>query len=157
VTLPLGALIAIDVAWVVGSSIAVGATAPHWPASWVGRDRFPVCRWPGESVRFYRRVGVVRLAARLPEGGSWLGGRSKSRLPGPTDIDLRAHLSELRRAEWVHWWSVALSLVLLVWNPWWLAAVFVLAATLGNLPFLVTLRNNRLRISAVIERRGRSA
>lgn len=155
-TLPLGLVVALDVTWVVGASVLVGASAPHWPDSWVDRDRFPVCRWPGESVRLYRRLGVRRLTPRLPEGGASFGGRSKAAMGGASLADLRRHLGEVRRAEWVHWWSIALSVVLVLFSPLWLAAAFVLAVALGNLPFLLVLRNNRLRIARAVERRTAS-
>ena len=150
------ALILVDVAWIVGSSVAVGATAPRWPDAWVSRDRFPVCRWPGESTQLYRSLGVSGLTSRLPEGGSSFGGRSKSVMGGSSVTDLRRHLAEVRRAEWVHWWSIALSVVIVLFNPLWLAAAFVLAVVLGNLPFLLVLRNNRLRIARAVERRAAS-
>lgn len=147
-------LVAVDIAWIVGFSVAVGAWAPHWPDSWLKRDRFPVCRLPGESVDGYRRLGVRRLARRVPEAGELFGGQSKSRLRGTSTDDLTAYLVEVRRAEWVHVWSVAGTLVLFAFNPWWLALAFVLAVLAGNLPFLLVLRNNRLRITEVVGRRG---
>ncbi|MFN8173197.1 MAG: hypothetical protein U0R65_15200 [Candidatus Nanopelagicales bacterium] len=151
------ALILVDVAWIVGSSVAVGATAPRWPAAWVSRDRFPVCRWPGESPQLYRRLGVSRFASRLPEGGASFGGRSKAAMGGSSVADLRQHLAEVRRAEWVHWWSIALSVVIVLFNPLWLTVAFVVAVALGNLPFLLVLRNNRLRIARAVEWRAARA
>ena len=149
------ALVAIDILVVVVVSIGTGALAPRWPASRLARDVFPLHLWPWESVGFYRRLGVPRLARRLPELGATFGGESKSQLPGSSSADMTAYLREVRRAEWVHWVSVASPVVLFLFNPWWLALAFVLVVTAGNLPFIAVLRNNRLRIQRIIDRNGR--
>jgi hypothetical protein len=52
----------------------------------------------------------------------------------------------------VHWGSIAGSLVLFAFNPWWLALTFVLVVTAGNLPFILVLRHNRLRLLHVLGR-----
>lgn len=142
----------MDVLVVVGTSVAVGAVAPRWPPSWLDHDTFPLVRMPWESVERYRRWGVTRLAARLPELGETFGGQSKSAIPGRSTAALKGYLREVRRAEWVHWWSIAWSFVLLLFNPFWLAAVFILAVTLGNLPFIIVLRNNRFRLQRILDR-----
>ena len=43
---------------------------------------------------------------------------------------------------------------LFAFNPWWLALAFVIAVTAGNLPFILVLRNNRVRINRIIDRDG---
>jgi hypothetical protein len=144
--------VALDIVVVVAISIGVGAWAPRWPDAWLGHDTFPLTRMPGESVERYRRLGVPRLARRLPELGATFGGDSKSTLPGVTADALRTYLREVRRAEWVHWLSVAGSVVLFAFNPWWLALAFVIAVLVGNLPFILVLRNNRLRITRILDR-----
>jgi len=145
-------LVLVDVLVVVVTSVAVGAAAPRWPDSWLVRDTFPLARLPWESVQRYRRWGIAALARRLPELGSLFGGQSKSQLPGTSPIELEAYLREVRRAEWVHWWSIAWSFVLLLFNPPWLALAFIAAVTLGNLPFILVLRNNRFRLQRILDR-----
>ena len=145
-------LVALDVVVVVAVSIGVGAWAPRWPDRWLAHDTFPLTRLPGESLERYRRLGVPRLARRLPELGATFGGASKSALPGSTPDALRTYLREVRRAEWVHWLSVTGSLVLFAFNPWWLALAFVIAVLVGNLPFILVLRNNRLRITRILDK-----
>jgi hypothetical protein len=147
-------LIAIDVVVVVAASIAIGAVAPRWPDRWLERDPFPLHLQRWETPRFYRRLAVTRLARRLPELGATFGGTSKAQLPGIGRTELTAYLRELRRAEWVHWFSIAASVVLFAFNPWWLAVAFVLAVTAGNTPFIVILRNNRLRVGRIMDRDG---
>jgi hypothetical protein len=147
-------LIVIDILVVAGISIGVGAWAPRWPNSWLRHDPFPLALGAWESVEFYRGLGVPRLARRLPELGGTFGGESKSQLPGTTHDHLTDYLREVRRAEWVHWLSIASSLVLVLFNPWWIALAFVMVVTAGNLPFILVLRNNRLRIRRIIEKDG---
>ena len=148
-------LVLVDVAVVVAWSIGIGAWAPRWPDAWLESDPFPLRRGPGESVARYRRMGVSRVSRRLPELGATFGGESKSQLPGTGVHDLTRYLREVRRAEWVHWASIAGTLVLFLFNPWWLAAAFVLVVAVGNAPFILVLRNNRLRIQGIIEKGGR--
>jgi hypothetical protein len=147
-------LVVVDIVLVVTISVGVGAWAPRWPDSWVGHDTFPLTRLPWETPAFFRRIGVTRLARRLPEMGDTFGGESKAALPGWTGEHLRSYLLEVRRAEWVHWLSIASALLLFVFNPWWLALAFVLVVTLGNLPFILVLRNNRFRLQRILDKDG---
>lgn len=147
-------LVVIDILVVLTISIGVGALAPRWPDTWLDSDPVPLALGPWETPMFYRRLGIPRLARRLPELGDTFGGESKSQLPGSTRDHLSAYLREVRRAEWVHWASVVGSLVLFVFNPWWLALAFVMVVTAGNLPFLLVLRNNRARITRIIDKDG---
>lgn len=150
----LAVLVVIDIVLVAGVSVAVGATAPRWPASWLDSDPVPLRLMPWETPAFFRRLGVPALARRLPELGETFGGASKSALPGQTRAHLHEYLREVRRAEWVHWVSIASAVVLFAFNPWWLALVFVIGVTVGNLPFVLVLRNNRRRLRAIISRGG---
>jgi hypothetical protein len=147
-------LVVVDIVIVVTVSIGAGAWAPRWRGAWLRRDIVPLALWPWETPAFYRRIGVVGLARRLPELGSTFGGESKSQLPGRTPAELDAYLVEVRRAEWVHWISVASPLLLFAFNPWWLALAFVVAVTLGNLPFILVLRHNRVRLKRILDRDG---
>ena len=147
-------LVVVDIVVVVTVSIGAGAWAPRWNGAWLRRDIVPLTLWPWETPAFFRRVGVTGLARRLPELGSTFGGESKSRIPGRAAADLEAYLVEVRRAEWVHWISVASALLLFAFNPWWLALAFVVAVTLGNLPFILVLRHNRVRLTRILDRDG---
>ena len=142
----------IDILLIVGISVLVGASAPRWPSRWLGRDVFPLAFLPWESPAYYRRLGVGRLQRRLPELGAAFGGESKSALPGTSPAHVDGYLRELRRAEWVHWISIASVLVLFAFNPWWLGVAFAVAVMGGNAPFIGILRNNRLRIRRITDR-----
>jgi Glycosyl-4,4'-diaponeurosporenoate acyltransferase len=147
-------LVVTDILVILVISIGVGSLAPRWPDSWLDGDPVPLALGRWETPAFYRGLGIARLARRLPELGDTFGGESKSQLPGGTREHLIAYRREVRRAEWVHWASVAGSLLLFAFNPWWLALVFVMAVTAGNLPFILVLRNNRVRITRIIDRDG---
>jgi hypothetical protein len=147
------ALIAVDIVVVVGISVVVGATAPRWPDRWLSLDRFPLHLLPWESARFFRTLRVPVLAKRLPELGEAFGGQSKAEIPGHAPDELAGYLVEVRRAEWVHWLSIASTFPLFAFNPLWLSSVFCLAVTLGNLPFILILRNNRRRLLSIIARK----
>ncbi len=149
-------LIGADLVVVIGVSVLIGMTAPRWHGAWLRRDALVLHRLPWETPAFFRRLRVTRWATRLPELGGTFGGQSKDALPGSTTEALEAYLVEVRRAEWVHWGSVLGSLILFAFNPWWLATAFVLVVSLGNLPFLVILRNNRFRIQRILDSGRRS-
>ena len=146
-------LVIVDIAVIVGMSVLIGAMAPRWPDRWLAADVGPLALLPFETPRRYRRMGVATLPGRLPELGTLFGGSSKSSLPGTGIDDLVAYAREVRRAEWVHWLSIAASLVLFAFNPWWLALAFVVVVGGGNLPFILVLRNNRLRIRGILLRK----
>jgi len=150
-------LVVIDVLVVVGVSIGVGAWAPRWPDRWLTADPVPLHLWPWETAGFFRRLGVPALVRRLPELGALFGGESKSALPGTGNVELRRYLIEVRRAEWVHWASIASSILTFVWSPWWLALILTVGVTVGNLPFILILRNNRRRLTAIVSRGGDSS
>lgn len=148
----LAALVLADVGVVFAWTVAVGATAPRWPARWLARDRGPLRLAPGESAVAYRRVGVQRWARRLPELGGTFG-VSKRRLPGGSPDELAAYVVEVRRAEWVHWLSLLSLVPLAALNPRWLWALFATIAGAVNAPFVAILRFNRLRLLGLLARR----
>lgn len=150
-------LVVIDLVVVIAISVAIGAWAPRWPATWLSGDPALLRRLPWETPAYFRRLRVSRWASRLPELGDIFGGQRKDALPGATPEALNAYLVEVRRAEWVHWGSILGSLVLFIFNPWWLAAAFVVVVTVGNAPFLLILRNNRFRIVRILDRESRSS
>lgn len=148
-------LIAINVLVIVGISVGIGAWAPHWPASWLAADRFPLTVFWFEKAHHYRRFRVARLRARLPELGQVFGGVSKSALPGTDLASLDRYVQEVRRAEWVHILSCLSPLPLFLINPWWLALAFFIAVVFVNALFLIVLRHNRLRLLQVRRLRDR--
>lgn len=140
----------IDIAIITGLSVLIGATAPRWPDRWFAGDSWITrpCDW--ETPRLYRRLGAARLAARLPEFGEVFGGRSKNDVPGRDRASLVGYLVEVRRALWVHYLSMLSWLPLVFFNPWWLTVAGAVIAVVVNLPFLVILRGNNLRLSRMV-------
>jgi hypothetical protein len=144
-------LVVTDIVVIVALSVAIGIVAPRIPDRLLVNDVFPLTFMRAESPLGYRRLRVNVLTRALPELGSIFGGSSKSSLPGTTSADLIAYAIDVRRAEWVHWSSIAVSFVLFLFNPWELALLFVLLVAAGNAPFILVLRNNRLRIRGILE------
>jgi glycosyl-4,4'-diaponeurosporenoate acyltransferase len=145
-------LILLDILTVVGVSLAIGFTAPRWPARWLQRDVGPLRLNRFDRPVSYRRIKVMWLARVLPEGGEWMGGQSKSQLPGRDRASLTAYLVEVRRGEWVHWLSMLAWLPLAFFNPWGLTLAFALVVVLGNAVFVTVLRFNRIRLTALLAR-----
>ena len=141
---------AIDIAIIAGLSVAIGVTAPHWPKRWLDHDSFLTRPAPWETAAFFRRLGATQLATRLPEYGAVFGGRSKRDVPGHDLESLEAYLGEVRRAIVVHELSMLTWLPLLAFNPWWLSLAGALIAVGVNIPFLIILRSNNVRLSRMI-------
>ena len=137
---------AIDIAIIAGLSVAIGATAPYWPKRWLENDSFLTRPAPWETAAFFRRLG----ATRLPEYGAVFGGRSKRDVPGHDLESLEAYLGEVRRAIVVHELSMLTWLPLLAFNPWWLSLAGAVIAVGVNIPFLIILRGNNVRLSRMI-------
>ncbi|MEK9811173.1 MAG: hypothetical protein VW362_12040 [Candidatus Nanopelagicales bacterium] len=148
----LARLIAIDFAVVCVTAIIIGGSAPRWPDRWLQRDVGPLSLTRLDTVERYRRIGIGWWTRVLPEGGSWLGGESKSRLPGRDLDSLRRYLVEVRRGEWVHWLMMFAWVPLIFFNPWWLTLLFAIIVFAVNTLFLLVLRYNQVRLTALLER-----
>jgi glycosyl-4,4'-diaponeurosporenoate acyltransferase len=147
-------LVIIDIVVIAGLSVLVGVLAPRWPDRWLDRDRGPLrLTFPRRDSTF-RALGVTWMATRLPELGSAFGGRSKASLPGRDAASLTRYLIEVRRAEWVHLASMVSFIPLVFFNPWWLTTTFAFITIVGNIPFLLILRFNRLRLTRLLKRRS---
>ena len=149
----LGVLFVIDFVVAVAITAVIGIWAPHWPTRWLARNWGPLAPLPFETPTFFRRLGVPWLAAHMPEAGALFGGESKKALPG-TDVEaLSSYLVEVRRAELVHMGSMLSWLPLIFFNPWWMTVLFALIVAVGvNLPFLLILRYNNVRLTRLLAR-----
>jgi len=145
-------LIAIDILVVALISVAVGVSAPHWRGSWLTRDVLALraCAW--ETPAYFRRFPITTWARVLPEWGATFGGQSKRYVPERNPLAISAYLVELRRAEWVHWVSVFSWVPLAFFNPWWLTLIFAVIVIVGNAPFMLILRSNRMRLTSILTR-----
>jgi hypothetical protein len=144
--------IVIDIFIVVTLSVVIGAMAPRWSAGWLSRDRGPLRLTRLDTPRGYRRLGIHRFKDKLPELGSIFGGQSKGQLPGSEAEQLALYARELRRAEWVHWMSMLTWIPLAFFNPWWLTVAFAIAVIVGNAPFVLIVRYNRMRVLRIAGR-----
>lgn len=144
--------VVIDIFIVVALSVLIGASAPRWPELWLTRDRGPLRLTRLDTPRGYRRLGIPRIKDRLPELGAAFGGHSKGQLPGSEAEQLALYARELRRAEWVHWISMLTWIPLAFFNPWWLTLAFAIAVIVGNAPFVLIVRYNRVRVLRIADR-----
>ena len=142
----------IDFLILAACALLIGFIAPRCPDRWFARDIGPLrlTRW--DRVRVYRRIGIPWFAKWLPEGGSWLGGESKSSLFGIDVPSLRAYLIEVRRGEWVHFFSAFTFLVIVPFNPWQLILLWFGIVFIGNMVFFLVLRYNQLRLTSILTR-----
>lgn len=142
----------IDFLILAASAILIGFIAPRCPDRWFARDIGPLrlTRW--DRVRVYRRIGIPWFAKWLPEGGSWLGGESKSSLFGIDVASLQAYLIEVRRGEWVHFFSAFTFLIIVPFNPWQLILLWFCIVFIGNMVFFLVLRYNQLRLTSILTR-----
>lgn len=148
----LARLVVIDLAVVIVFALVIGGSAPHWPARWLARDIGPLRLTRLDTVVRYRRLGVPWLARVLPEGGEWMGGESKSALPGMDAESMERYAIEVRRGEWVHILTMLAWVPLAFFNPWWLTLLFGIIVIVTNGVFLLVLRYNRVRITAILSR-----
>lgn len=148
-------LLLIDFLVLVAMAITIGFIAPRCPDRWFARDVGPLRLTRYDSVRAYRRVGIPWFAKWLPEGGSWLGGESKSSLFGIDAASLEAYLIEVRRGEWVHFLSAFTFLVIVPFNPWQFILLWFLIVGVGNMVFFLVLRYNQMRITSLLRRMQR--
>ena len=152
--------------WVIAVAVdcvgwATWGLASGWALHHVGFDRLDRETWLTRPRRWeragrtYRRWFLVhRWQRRLPEAGAvFRGGRDKRTVGGRSTAVLRAYAAETRRAEYVHWLGVAVAPLFSLWNPTGLTAAMLGYAAVANLPCVVSLRFNRLRVLRVLARR----
>ena len=141
------------IACIAGLSVAIGLTAPRWPARWLRRDAGPLQLNRFDTRAGYERLGIAWWKRHYPEGGSWGGGRSKSRLPDLSDpAAVDRYIVETRRAEWVHWLSCLTPLAIVPFSPAWLfGGLAVITLGVNGIPIGIV-RYNRVRLYQVRER-----
>lgn len=155
-TTPLWILLDI-VAWAVVHA-AVGYLVHRLPATRFASDNgLTRGRAFEEEGRIYQRlVRVKRWKAWLPEAGNaFRGGFDKRRLAGTDEPNLERYMQETRRAETGHWMTLAIAPLFFAWNPPRAGVVMMVYALVINVPCIVALRYNRLRLDRIIRLRRR--
>ena len=148
-------LLLVDFLVLVAMAVTIGFIAPRCPDRWFARDVGPLRLTRHDTVGAYRSIGIPWFAKWLPEGGSWLGGESKSSLFGIDAASLEAYLIEVRRGEWVHFLSAFTFLVIVPFNPWQFILLWFLIVGVGNMVFFLVLRYNQMRITSLLRRMQR--
>lgn len=153
IQISLESAVVLDAAVWAAWSFVVGVTGARLPVevlrgdTWITRGR----RLEREG-RSYEHVKIRRWKDRLPEFGSFAGGRSKRHLPGHDVEALAAFAAETRRAEYVHWAILAGLPVFVLWNRAPLLVAMAVYAVVANVPCVAIQRYNRLRIQRIAAR-----
>jgi len=118
--------------------------------SWLTRER----RFEQNGQLYRRFLLIQQWKGLLPDGASWLGGRSK-RLTGRSFMSRATFAIETRRAEIAHWCMVLCAPVFYLWNPRWACLVMTLYGFAANLPCILVQRANRMKIERILHRSKR--
>lgn len=97
---------------------------------------------------------MQRWKGLLPDGASWLGGRSKKNVASRTFTELTTFAIETRRAEVAHWCMLLCTPVFYVWNPRWACIIMTAYGVAANLPCILVQRANRIKVARILERSG---
>lgn len=148
----------LPMAWVVSLNVLL------WPAiqmllAWVF-TRLPVgwfnppASFPGESAAVYDDVfRVKRWKNMLPDGAEWIGGAFTKREMKTLDPEyLQRFIVETWRGELCHYCAFLFVPVFFLWNPWWGNGVILAYAIIANLPCIIALRYNRIRLRQLLAR-----
>ncbi len=148
--------VALDVVAWAGVHAATGYLAHRLPDrvyrrdSWLWRERAVE-----DGGRLYRRLGIQRWKARLPEAGAiFAGGYDKRRLAGWETAELKRFVAATRRAELGHWLAILAAPAFWAWNPWPVGLVMPVYALAANGPCIAAQRYNRIRLQRVVDRRA---
>ncbi|MEZ4703659.1 MAG: hypothetical protein R3A11_00385 [Bdellovibrionota bacterium] len=120
----------------------------HWfEGSVLPTNASQVCRW-------YEKVFFVRSwKDKLPEGATILGqGFAKATLIDRSHSYLERYRSECLRGERAHWTMIGSTGIFVLWNPLWAILVMVGYALVSNLPCIISLHYNRLRMGRLLKK-----
>ena len=146
----------LNVAGIPAAHFGLSWAFTRMPAGWFRPNAFPFAPWPEESPEIHDRwFGVRSWKDRLPDAAGWFGGFPKAALRSRDPSYLARFIVETCRGEAAHWaqWIVISGFML--WTPWPWALVLPVYAAASNLPCILLLRQNRLRIRRVLAGRQR--
>tara|TARA_B100000941_G_scaffold286204_1_gene259377 strand:+ start:1068 stop:1571 length:504 start_codon:yes stop_codon:yes gene_type:complete len=117
------------------------------PESWLFRAR----RWEMQGRVYERLLVVRRWKDLLPDGAPWLGGFAKRSLVS-RDVEYVCRFRlETCRGELAHHLQIPCVLIVLLWNPWPVAALTITGyALISNVPCIVAQRHTRHRLSRLL-------
>lgn len=136
-------LIHLGVAYAVTRTDEERFSRQHWlfrPRSWELQGRL------------YRRLFAIhRWKRHLPDGAAlFKQGFRKKRLISKNPDYLRRFRRETCRAETAHWLMMSFAPLFFLWNPPAAAWLNLAYGVLANLPFILTQRHNRYRLTAML-------
>jgi glycosyl-4,4'-diaponeurosporenoate acyltransferase len=142
--------VALDAAAWASWSLVVGLVGARLSDSVLERDSWLTrARLAERDGRCYEAVHIRRWKDRLPEFGTFAGGRSKRHLPAGDVAGLATFAVETRRAEYVHWAIMAGLPLFGIWNRPPLLAAMAAFAVIANVPCIAIQRYNRQRIGRI--------
>lgn len=134
------------IAW----SILMGVIAPRIPDRYFDRSG---CTVGAAEARVAEVLGVRWWKRYLPDAGGWCSRDGRKDAHIRTDrAALQRFVIETRRAECVHWGSLAITPTFFLWSPPATALLIVVTGLVANLPCLIALRYNRRRVLQVLAR-----
>ena len=155
VHLPAYVLITLDcLVWAL-LHFVIGYIAHRMPLTAFGSDRGIYRLWSWEkNGRVYRKFFRVQAwKDKLPEAGNFFaGGFSKKRLINSHPSYLQRFINESRRGEFTHWVSILPAPFFFLWNPWLAGVFMVVYAVAINIPFIITNRFVRVRLTVLLTR-----
>ena len=148
----------------IGLLNALGIPIAHFGISWLFTKMplsfFPPSTllyrpFPGETTSFYDHIFRPRSWKRhLPDAAPWFGGFRKKNLTTADTEFLTTFRAETCRSEAAHWAQMIVIASFVVWTPWPWALVIIFYAFLSNLPCIILQRQNRLRFTKLLRRKG---
>lgn len=112
--------------------------------------------WERGGKTYERWLGIKRWKDHLPDAAGWWGGGFRK---AHLQANSRDYFDRFRRETWrgevVHWLALLAVPLFAIWNPWWGVLVNAAAAIGLNIPCLLALRYNRIRLRRLLARPGR--
>lgn len=137
----------ISFAW-AGTQLPATLFQPH---GWICRIR----AWEGRGHIYDRLFRVRNWKDKLPDGAAlFRGGFEKKSLQTRDPAYLDRFIVETCRGEIVHWTVFAAAFLFFLWNPPWAGGVMVAYGIAANLPCIIALRYNRIRLLRIAGRRS---
>jgi glycosyl-4,4'-diaponeurosporenoate acyltransferase len=138
---------------------------PAWvitrlPLRFFNAEEFPFksMMWERDGFWYESALRIKRWKKMLPDGAPFFfGGFSQKKISSRESAYLRRFASETCRGEFVHMLVLCATPLFFIWNRGWAAVVNVAYAIAANIPCILSLRYNRMRILRMLAKAAVSA
>lgn len=155
ITLPNSWIIVLDIlAWLF-FHLAISMCMLKVPDTYYKQDQpwFKPFKWEKNGKIWDQWFGIRAWKHRLPDSSSILkDAYNKKQLKALDASSLEKFVIETKRGEQTHWLSMLPAPLFFIWNPVWAGWVMVFYALIANLPFIMTQRYNRPRLTLLYQR-----